>query len=77
MKKTPDLSPEFFIFIPFKPDVMNYILFDDNNWDNLLPLTFTRPVAELRAGILTIKEKCDILLQTQCSHYFKEYLRIK
>ena len=77
MKKTPDLSPEFFIFIPFKPDVMNYILFDDNNWDNLLPLTFTRPVAELRAGILTIKEKWDILLQTQCSHYSKEYLRIK
>ena len=25
---------------------MNYILFDDHTWQNLLPLTFTKPVAE-------------------------------
>jgi len=33
------------------------ILFDDNAHQTLLPLTFTRPVADLRIGILTIAEK--------------------
>jgi UDP-N-acetylglucosamine diphosphorylase/glucosamine-1-phosphate N-acetyltransferase len=33
------------------------ILFDDNAHQTLLPLTFTRPVADLRVGILTIAEK--------------------
>ncbi|NLH57242.1 MAG: hypothetical protein GX467_10395, partial [Rikenellaceae bacterium] len=37
------------------------ILFDDSRWDHLLPLTFTRPVSELRIGILTIKEKWEYL----------------
>jgi UDP-N-acetylglucosamine diphosphorylase/glucosamine-1-phosphate N-acetyltransferase len=36
---------------------MNPILFDDPSWENLLPLTFTRPVSDLRVGILTIAEK--------------------
>lgn len=37
---------------------MNLILFDDPAIrPNLLPLTFTRPVADLRVGILTIAEK--------------------
>lgn len=35
---------------------MNYIFFDDQRI-NLLPLTYTRPVSELRLGILTITEK--------------------
>jgi UDP-N-acetylglucosamine diphosphorylase/glucosamine-1-phosphate N-acetyltransferase len=35
---------------------MNYIFFDDQRI-NLQPLTFTRPVAELRTGIFTIAEK--------------------
>ena len=38
---------------------MNYVLFDDSTWDNLLPLTFTRPTAEIRVGILTIREKWE------------------
>ncbi|MBO7594097.1 MAG: hypothetical protein J6T12_03945, partial [Salinivirgaceae bacterium] len=29
---------------------MNYVIFDDKTWDELLPLTFTRPVAEIRLG---------------------------
>jgi len=33
------------------------ILFDDNAHQALRPLTFTRPVADLRVGILTIAEK--------------------
>jgi len=36
---------------------MAIILFDDNAHQTLLPLTFTRPVADLRIGILTIAEK--------------------
>jgi len=36
---------------------MHLILFDDHAWDNLLPLTFTRPAAGLRVGIFTIAEK--------------------
>lgn len=36
---------------------MRYLLFDDQNRSNLLPLAYTRPVAEFRVGILTITEK--------------------
>jgi len=38
---------------------MNIILFDDQYAANLLPFTFTRPVSELRLGILTIREKWE------------------
>jgi UDP-N-acetylglucosamine diphosphorylase/glucosamine-1-phosphate N-acetyltransferase len=56
---------------------MNYILFDDNTWENLLPLTFTKPIAEIRVGILTIKEKWEKYLKTKCSYHTKDYLRNK
>lgn len=36
---------------------MKINLFDDSSWSSLRPLTFTRPVADLRLGILTIAEK--------------------
>ena len=36
---------------------MRYLLFDDENRANLLPLAYTRPIAEFRMGILTIAEK--------------------
>ena len=38
---------------------MSLILFDDHSWDNLLPLTFTRPASQLRIGIMTIAEKWE------------------
>ncbi len=38
---------------------MNYILFDGSVRDQLLPFTFTRPVADIRMGILTIREKWE------------------
>jgi UDP-N-acetylglucosamine diphosphorylase/glucosamine-1-phosphate N-acetyltransferase len=56
---------------------MNYILFDDYSWDNLLPLTFTRPTSEIRIGILTIKEKWEKYLKQSCSYITKEYLSNK
>lgn len=36
---------------------MNFILFDDERFEQLFPLTHTRPVSELRCGILTLHEK--------------------
>jgi len=57
---------------------MNYILFDHpESWKSFLPLTFTRPVSELRAGILTIRQKWEKLLHTSCSWLTESYLREK
>ena len=42
-----------------------------------LPLTFTRPVAQIRIGILTIAEKWDKRLASTSSHKTEEYLRDK
>ncbi len=56
---------------------MNYILFDDKSWENLLPLTFTRPVCEIRAGIFTIKEKWEKFLKQQISYITQDYLQKK
>ncbi|MBI9054163.1 MAG: GlmU family protein [Bacteroidales bacterium] len=56
---------------------MNYILFDDKSWDNLLPLTFTRPVCEIRTGILTIKEKWEKHLNAKLSYLTQDFLSEK
>lgn len=57
---------------------MNYILFDnDATRSNLLPLTFTRPVADIRIGILTIREKWEKLLDTATSSRTEKYLSKK
>lgn len=53
------------------------ILFEDETRDNLLPLTFTRPVAELRIGILTIKEKWERWLGWPVSYITEDYLAEK
>ena len=56
---------------------MNYILFDTPAWNDLKPLTYTRPIAELRCGILTIREKWNLYLQTECSYRTQNYLQSK
>lgn len=56
---------------------MNYILFDDYSRHNLLPFTFTKPVCEIRIGILTIKEKWEMYLNTTVSFDTQEYLSLK
>lgn len=58
-------------------NAMNYILFDDKSWENLLPLTFTRPVAEIRTGILTIKEKWEKYFNVKMSYLTQTYLSTK
>ena len=55
---------------------MNYILFDDQQIRNQLkPFTFTRPVAEIRCGILTIREKWEQVLSSKISFLTEEYLQ--
>ena len=56
---------------------MNYILFDDGAWNELLPLTFTRPVCEVRVGILTIREKWEKYLKSEFSFLTQDYLSEK
>ena len=56
---------------------MNCILFDDYTRTNLLPLTYTRPVAELRFGALTIREKWEAMLGTSSSSLTASYLQKK
>ncbi len=56
---------------------MNTILFDQINHENLLPLTFTRPVSDLRVGILKIKEKWEKYLKKSVSDLTEEYLQTK
>jgi len=56
---------------------MNYILFDDASRNNLLPLVFIRPVADLRVGILTIREKWEKHLNCKTSSLTEDYLSIK
>ena len=55
---------------------MNYILFDDYRED-LLPLTFTRPVCDLRIGVMTIREKWEKRLNAQTSTFTEKYLSAK
>lgn len=56
---------------------MNFILFDGNVRNQLLPFTFTRPVADIRIGILTIREKWEYLLGFTTSTITEDYLSEK
>jgi UDP-N-acetylglucosamine diphosphorylase/glucosamine-1-phosphate N-acetyltransferase len=56
---------------------MNYILFDGPSRNALLPFTFTRPVAEIRIGILTIREKWEKYLGSTTTTLTEEYLSEK
>lgn len=56
---------------------MNYILFDGSARKQLLPFTFTRPVADLRIGILTIREKWEKVLGSATSTVTEDYLSHK
>ena len=56
---------------------MNYILFDSDVRNSLLPFTYTRPVAEIRIGILTIREKWEFFLGFTTTTITEEYLEAK
>ncbi len=56
---------------------MNYILFDGPCRNQLLPFTYTRPVADIRVGILTIREKWEQNLNATTSTVTEDYLSEK
>lgn len=57
---------------------MNLILFDNQaSRSKLLPFTYTRPLAEIRVGILTISEKWAMWLNTTPSFITEDYLAAK
>lgn len=57
---------------------MNIILFDDQNSLHLQPFTFTRPVAAIRIGILSIQEKWqNYLPEAKISYLTRDYLQTK
>ena len=56
---------------------MVYILFDDSSRNNLLPLTFTKPIADLRVGIMTIREKRETYLKAKTYSLTEDYLSEK
>ncbi len=56
----------------------HYVLFDtQETYLNLLPLSFTRPIAQFRVGIDTIADKWNMLLETVCTFRPVDYLRSK
>ena len=55
---------------------MNYLLIDnDDVRANLLPMTYTRPVSELRVGALTLREKWQHRLTGDYHYQTVDYLR--
>ncbi|PLX24357.1 MAG: glucose-1-phosphate thymidylyltransferase [Salinivirgaceae bacterium] len=56
---------------------MEKLLFLDTNHENLLPLTYTRPIADLRIGILTIAEKWTYRLNMEAGFITEPYLQAK
>jgi UDP-N-acetylglucosamine diphosphorylase/glucosamine-1-phosphate N-acetyltransferase len=52
----------------------NIILFDDESREQMLPLSYTRPVAEIHTGIFTIRERWEKLLKGKASYITSEYL---
>lgn len=72
------MLPLINLFLYFNLKVtMNYILFDGPVRNQLLPFTYTRPVADIRVGILTIREKWEQYLKTTTTTVTEDYLSDK
>ena len=54
---------------------MNTILFDSDVRHQLLPFTHTRPVADIRCGIITMRNRWELLLQSGSSTLTQQYLQ--
>lgn len=54
---------------------MNVIIFEDQKFDNLYPITYLRPVYELKCGHTTLREKIERMIGDASFYYFmREYL---
>lgn len=56
---------------------MNFILFDGPERNHLLPFTYTRPVADIRVGILSLREKWEKHLNASTTTQTQDYLSEK
>ena len=57
---------------------MQLVFSDAQFWEDFLPLTFTRPTAEMRCGILTFSERWQKLLHiSEVSYLTEDYLQEK
>lgn len=57
---------------------MQLVFSDAQYWEDFLPLTFTRPIAEMRCGILTFAERWQKILEnTEISYFTENYLQNK
>ena len=54
---------------------MNIILFDDDTRYKLLPFTHTRPVADIRCGILTMRKRWEHHLKATTGTLTEPYLQ--
>jgi len=52
-----------------------YVLFDDSCRDRLLPFTHTHPVADIRCGILTMRERWELCLESISGTLTQNYLQ--
>lgn len=58
--------------------MMQLVFSDAQYWEDFLPLTFTRPVAAMRCGILTFSERWQKILEnTEVSYFTEMYLQDK
>lgn len=56
----------------------NIVLLDlKSNREKLLPFTLTRPISEIRVGIMTIREKWELFLDQKVSYFTEDYLQGK
>lgn len=55
--------------------IMNIILFEDRKWNVFLPLAYTRPVGELRMGMMTMRERYSRIFNMDVYHDARPLLR--
>ena len=64
-----------FIVNKFNTHSMNLIIIEDEGWENLRPLSLTRPVWDMRCGILTLREKIERRFGAEISGFIcRDYL---
>lgn len=52
----------------------NLIIYDDDTWSRLLPLTLNKPVCELHYGKGTIRDKWEAVINLKASHITQDHL---
>ncbi|MDT8347709.1 MAG: GlmU family protein [Flavobacteriaceae bacterium] len=56
---------------------MTILLSDFGLWNKFLPLSYTRPLAEMRCGMMSFKERWELALNTPCFYHTEVYLSKK